>query len=221
MSRPASPVQTEDLSYTLYSERFGEHYHSIFGARSESMHVFIEAGLRSWLTAHQPRDKDCAVSVLEIGFGTGLNAWLTAMEAQRTNTHIIYEGIELFPVDPLMAQVLYPTPTFKALHFALWEEMITIDQYFSVYKRNADILTCSFSGAYDLVYFDAFSPNVQPELWSEEVFTRIFSAMTPGGILTTYCAKGDVRRAMQRSGFSVEKIPGPKGKREMVRAYKR
>jgi tRNA U34 5-methylaminomethyl-2-thiouridine-forming methyltransferase MnmC len=211
------PVQTEDLSYTLFSEQFGEHYHSLFGARNESIHVFIEAGFRFWQSkisepAHRP------VSVLEIGFGTGFNAWLTAIEAEQTRTPVLYETIEQFPIDTELARSLYPDPQFLSLHEAVWEQPVSISPYFTLHKRTADLLRCSFSRAYDVVFFDAFSPNVQPELWTEEVFLRIATVMSPGAILTTYCAKGEVRRTIQRAGLHPERIPGPRGKREMLRA---
>lgn len=225
----SQPVQTEDLSYTLFSESYGEHYHSTFGARTESMHVFIEAGLRHSQFAIRNsqfsiRNSESAirdsVSILEIGFGTGLNAWLTALEAEQTLTPILYEGIELFPITPEQARALSEDALFLALHEAPWEQTTAITPHFSLLKRQTNLLECPFNGTYDIVFFDAFSPNVQPELWQEDIFSRLFASMNPGGILTTYCAKGEVRRTLQRVGFTTERIPGPKGKREMLRATK-
>lgn len=250
-------VATGDGSFTLYSERYGEHYHSTFGARNESVHVFIEAGLHYWLqdrmfrhvVPHQSfgvsRNRDGVsqnrhdvplkgdastdssiggqlpehpVRVLEVGFGTGLNAWLTALEAERQGVHIEYEAIELFPLGIRQVRALNSDPLFGLLHEAPWDAETAISPYFTMHKRKVDLLTSSLPGPYDVVYFDAFSPKVQPELWEQAVFERIFTAMHSGGILTTYCAMGEVRRRMQRAGFTTEKIPGPVGKREMLRA---
>jgi tRNA U34 5-methylaminomethyl-2-thiouridine-forming methyltransferase MnmC len=225
-----APVATEDLSYTLYSEQFGEHYHSVFGARSEAMHVFIEAALRCALAnrmpanisaqANAPTAAPGGLSVLEVGFGTGLNAWLTALEAERSGCLIAYETLELFPLEPSQVEQLYQVPLFLSIHKAPWEHPARITPHFELTKRQVDFLSCPLGGPYDVVYFDAFSPNVQPQMWSGELFGKLYRAMVPGGVLTTYCVKGDVRRAMQQAGFITEKIPGPKGKREILRAHK-
>jgi len=208
-----SVTATEDGSKTIYSEHFGEHYHSKFGAVSESQHVFINAG---YLFADVN-----PVSVLEISFGTGLNAWLTLQQANKLKRHTHYETIELYPIDEATVHELSDDGVFRTLHTAPWEQPIEISPWFVLYKRKNDLLQIVFPGKYDIVYFDAFSPTVQPEMWSRDVFANIYEAMNANAILTTYCVRGEVRRTMQSAGFSVERLPGPTGgKREMLRARK-
>ena len=204
---------TADGSKTIYSERFGEHYHSMFGAANESKHVFIEAGYLA--TAVHP------VSVLEVGFGTGLNAWLTLQRADKLQRRTHYETIELYPIDDATVCKLSDDAVFRSLHAAPWEQPVEITPWFVLHKRKSDLLQSVFSIKYDVVYFDAFSPAVQPEMWCIDIFTRLHTAMNRGAILTTYCAKGSVRRDMQSAGFDVERLPGPTGKREILRARKR
>jgi tRNA U34 5-methylaminomethyl-2-thiouridine-forming methyltransferase MnmC len=181
--------------------------------------VFINAGLK-----HVSKK---SVSVLEVGFGTGLNALLTCLEAQKGGRYVDYTAIELYPLEDLILEELAynispsgNSSIFRSLHASAWEERVAISPGFFLTKINADLITSRIGDNYDLVYFDAFSPAVQPELWSEVVFQKIYSAMTDGGILTTYCAKGSVRRAMQKAGFIVERLPGPPPKREMLRGEK-
>ena len=206
-------ITTLDGSKTLYSDRFGEHYHSTFGAASESIHVFIEAGYLS--TTVDP------VSVLETGFGTGLNAWLSLQQASMLRRKTYYEAIELYPIDELTVCELSDNDVFRNLHTAPWEQPVEITPCFVLHKRKSDLLKTVFTRKFDVVYFDAFSPAVQPEMWSRDIFTGLHEAMNPGAVLTTYCAKGEVRRTMQSVGFAVERLPGPAGKREMLRARKR
>ena len=205
-------VLTADGSKTIYSGRFGEHYHSTFGAASESNHVFIEAGYLA--AAVNP------ASALEAGFGTGLNAWLTLQQAEKLRRHTIYEALELYPIDETAASELSDNDIFRKLHSAAWEQPIEITPYFVLHKRKSDLLQTKFTGKFDVVYFDAFSPAVQPEMWNSDIFANLYSAMNINGILTTYCAKGEVRRTMQSVGFAVERLPGYAGKREMLRAKK-
>ena len=205
-----SIIQTADGSKTIYSEQFGEHYHSTFGAASESKHIFIEAGYLA-ATVHP-------VSVLEIGFGTGLNARLTLQQADQLRRYTRYEAIERYPVDNATVRELSADDLFRNLHGAIWEYPVEITSNFVLHKRNCNLLQTVFTGKYDVVYFDAFSPAVQPEMWRRDIFARLFAAMNPGAILTTYCAKGIVRRTLQSVGFVVERLPGPAGKREMLRA---
>ncbi len=205
-------VQTEDGSMTLYSERFGEHYHSLYGATSESNHVFIEA---AYLSIHID-----PVSVLEIGFGTGLNAFLTAMQAETNQRFTHYEAIELYPVDFHTISSLSKNELFLRFHTEPWEKDIAMTSYFTLHKRKIDLLETAFTRGVDIIYFDAFSPAVQPEMWSNDVFSKLYDAMNPGAVLTTYCAKGEVRRTMQKVGYTVERLSGPKGKREMLRGRK-
>lgn len=210
---------TTDGSKTLYSENFKETYHSVNGAVTESMHVFINAGFRVC--------KQNPVHIFEVGFGTGLNAFLTLIEAQKQCIEVDYHSIELFPLDEKVYDNLgYHTflaaniTEFKAMHKAAWDSKTEILQGFQLTKIKEDLLKYPFAQCYDLVYFDAFSPATQPELWNEEVFVNLFNHLNSGGILTTYCAKGSVRRTLQKAGFVTERLPGPPGKREMLRAMK-
>ena len=207
-----SILSTADGSNTLYSEQFGEHYHSTFGAVNESNHVFIEAGYLA--TTVEP------VSVLEIGLGTGLNAWLTLQQADKLHRHTCYEAIERYPIDEATVHELSDDAVFRNLHTAPWEQPVEITPEFVLHKRKSDLLQTTFSRKFDVIYFDAFSPAVQPEMWNRDIFARLHAAMNPGAILTTYCAKGEVRRTMQSVGFSVERLPGPVGKREILRTRK-
>jgi tRNA U34 5-methylaminomethyl-2-thiouridine-forming methyltransferase MnmC len=186
------------------------------------MHVFIEAGLR-----YKIKSTEGALSILEMGFGTGLNALLTLLEQQ--DREIWYESLEAYPLPVEMAMQLnyaelLPQET-AAAHFdkiqqAAWNEAVAISPAFHLFKRVQKLESFTPDRTYDLVYFDAFAPTAQPALWSESVFKKLFDSLRTGGILVTYCSKGNVRRAMQAAGFSVEKIAGPPGKREMVRAHK-
>jgi len=209
---PFSIIPTADGSKTIYSERFGEHYHSTFGAAGESNHVFIEAGYLA-APVHP-------VSVLEAGFGTGLNAWLTLRQAGKLRRQTYYEAIELYPIEEVTVNELSNDEYFRILHTAIWEQPVEITPWFVLHKRKSDLLQTAFSRKYDVVYFDAFSPAVQPEMWTIDIFSRLYAAMNHGAILTTYCAKGYVRRNMQSAGFEVERLPGPAGKREILRARK-
>ncbi len=200
-------------------------YHSVHGAVQESKHVFIEAGLlASEVFAHT------GVHVmLEVGFGTGLNALLTLAEADKHKNRIYYTAIEPFPLDEEQAlqlnycgqPELQPYQTkFEKMHQCGWEEMVEISWYFRLTKTKKSLFDLPPDSLFFLVYFDAFAPAAQPELWTKEVFEKLYATLLPGGILVTYCSKGDVRRAMQVAGFVIEKIPGPAGKREMIRARK-
>ena len=209
---PFPIVPTSDGSKTLYSERFGEHYHSTFGAAGESNHVFIEAG---YLAASAD-----PVSVLEAGFGTGLNAWLTLQQAGKQHRQTYYEAIELYPVDQCTADEISDDDVFRSLHVAPWEEPVQITPYFVLHKRRSDLLQTAFTRNFDVVYFDAFSPAVQPEMWSCDIFACLYAAMNLEAVLTTYCAKGEVRRTLKSVGFTVERLAGAAGKREMLRGRK-
>ena len=207
-----SIVITADGSKTLFCSRLGEHYHSLFGAENESNHVFVNAGF-------QAVGGD-TLSILETGFGTGLNAWLTLQQAVKMFRSVYYEAIELYPVENEIASNLNDNNLFRSLHASQWEKPVEIVPGFVLHKRKSDLLDTYFTKKFDLVYFDAFSPAVQPELWDISIFTRIFEAMNPNAVLTTYCAKGEVRRTMQKVGFTVERLNGPYGKREILRAKK-
>lgn len=214
-------VHTEDDSTTIYFPEFDEHYHSVHGAMQESKHVFIESGWK------KVAEKKKEISILEIGLGTGLNAFLVMLESLGDGSlKIFYEALEKFPVDLSdVLQLNYADDEnikyFLALHESKWnEENFLLDNF--TLKKNKIALEDFIpkENIYDLIFFDAFSPEKQPELWTEEIFRKMFSSMKPGGILVTYCAKGQVRRNMIAAGFSVERLAGPPGKREMLRAGK-
>ena len=214
--------QTEDGIPTLYLPRMDEHYHSIKGALAEARHVYIDSALRA--------SGKKEINVLEIGFGTGLNTFLTFLESQEKGLRINYTTFELYPLSPDITEKLnYPAliapsseSIFALLHQCEWNQKIAISPLFSLYKRHADLTRTSLEGIYDVVYFDAFAPEKQPEMWDEKIFREIFSHLSAGGILSTYCAKGEIRRRLQSVGFTVERLPGPpNGKREILRASKR
>ena len=213
--------QTGDGSGTLYSDTLQEAYHSLNGALQESKHVFIEAGLKAC------RQKD--LHIFEIGFGTGLNALLSWGEAKHSGRNILYTAVEAFPL-PLSVlselgyeslEPMLPNTAFSQLHEAEWGRPTALEpNCFALCKLEGDFSTLSIPLGIDLVYFDAFAPDKQPEMWEEHLFGRLFDALNANGMLVTYCAKGEVRRRLQRCGFHVERIPGPPGKREMLRARK-
>jgi len=212
-------VKTADGSDTLFVRELNEHYHSTFGAVQESKHIFIEAGL------HQC--EQTSINLFEIGFGTGLNAYLTALECSKTNQSILYISVEKYPLPvgiwtTLNYSEMIPEGNsllFKMIHEAKWNEIAKVTDHFSLLKLSVDLLHVNYPilPLFDLIYFDAFSPEKQPELWDTSVFTQIASHCEFKAILVTYCAKGVVRRSMIAAGFTVERIPGPPGKREILR----
>jgi tRNA U34 5-methylaminomethyl-2-thiouridine-forming methyltransferase MnmC len=210
---------TADGSKTVFSERFQESYHSVNGAVTESLHVFINAGLLEC--------EKGMLNIFEVGFGTGLNAYLTYIEAKKRDMQVTYHAVELYPLeDSVISSLDYPeilhadANIFSALHGAPWEETMMISKYFALKKMKSDLVTIELIDQYDLIYFDAFSPAQQPELWDEIIFTKLYRHLNIGGILTTYCAKGDVRRTLKKIGFIMERLPGPPGKHEMLRGKK-
>ncbi len=213
-------VKTDDGSMTLYVPALGEHYHSIYGAITESEHIFIRSGLRQCNAE--------SVRILEYGMGTGLNVLLTYQLACRTGQKIDYHAIEKYPVsseeikllDMNRAMGVGDQYIISKIHDGNWEEPVPLSDDFVLYKEHADFRQAQPEGLFDLVYFDAFAPDVQPGLWSADLFVRIFSYLSPGAILLTYSAKGTVRRSLRAAGFEVEKLPGPPGKREISRALK-
>ncbi|MFT7627287.1 MAG: tRNA U34 5-methylaminomethyl-2-thiouridine-forming methyltransferase MnmC [Ulvibacter sp.] len=216
-------LTTGDGSLTIHLPEWNEQYHSKHGAIAEAVHVFIKTGLTHWISEND----SCEVSVLEIGFGTGLNAFLTSLEAAKKNLQINYSGIEAYPVSETeIDQLNYASlldvsqRDFLKLHKACWESPSEINQNFILTKRKQLFSEIKDIEHYNIVYFDAFGARVQPELWTESIFELMFKALKPGGVLVTYSAKGSVRRAMQAVGFLVERMPGPPGKREMLRATK-
>lgn len=213
--------RTADGSYTLYVPELDEHYHSVKGALTESQHIFMEMGLKH-SPAPEPR-------ILEIGLGTGLNAFLTLIAAEEMQRKVHYTGIERYPLaEETLRQLDYPgiigkkhEEDYYAIHQAPWEKETNLSPWFTLHKIEGDFTRHTFQKGYDIIYFDAFAPEKQPEMWEQALFNTLYNVLNEGGILTTYCAKGVVRRMLQTAGFTVERLPGPPGgKREILRATK-
>lgn len=217
-------ILTEDGSYTLYNADVNEHFHSIHGAVGESVHIFIKAGLQH--VANSLKE----INLLEIGFGTGLNALLTLIESNRSNLSVNYTAIEPNPLpEEVVKQLGYAIHlgfaelenVFLKLHDSFKEEAFTGNDKFKfkgiIGKFQEVELNVS---KFDLVYFDAFSPETEPTLWTEDIFIRLHSLMNTGGILVTYCCKGSVRRLLEACNFETERLPGPPGKHQILRATK-
>jgi tRNA U34 5-methylaminomethyl-2-thiouridine-forming methyltransferase MnmC len=210
--------QTKDLSPTLYSEEFQQAYHSIHGAISESLHVFIHYGLAE--IAKSKKD----ISIFEMGYGTGLNAALTWQYALNNQLQINYHSIEKYPVEAqlyeqFITQDLELNQLISQLNQARWGISHSLE-CFQFQKIIGDIAVNNLEHQFDLIYYDAFSPNAQPELWTEDMFKTMYECLNSNGILVTYCAKGQVKRNLKAAEFKVESPPGPVGKREMTRARK-
>jgi tRNA U34 5-methylaminomethyl-2-thiouridine-forming methyltransferase MnmC len=213
-------IKTNDGSTTIHLPDWNESYHSKHGAIQEAYHVFIKNGLS--LFEGKP------ISILEIGFGTGLNAFITFIEATKNNQAIDYVGIEAYPIAIEEAmQMNYAeqmeesyNPIFEQIHNSVWSEKVQITNNFSVTKRQQFFQDIDDTAVFDLIYFDAFGFRVQPELWSEEIFQKMYDALKPNGVLVTYACRTSIKNAMLVAGFSVEKLPGAPGKREMLRATK-
>ncbi len=213
--------KTADGSPTLYREDIDEHYHSVKGALAESRHVYLETGWRK--SAETAR----RVRVFEVGFGSGLNAAITASAALDSKTATDYYAVELYPLPKDTIDIVANgiekeyREVFENVNDAPWEIATEINPYFYILKLKADLLTIELPSDLDVVYFDAFAPEKQPEMWDEAVFRKLYNAMKPGAILTTYCAKGSIRRLLQQIGFVTERLSGPLGgKREILRANK-
>lgn len=214
-------IESADGSHTLYNCEINEHYHSVHGAEQESNHVFFDMGLSKCL-----KDK---IEIFEVGFGTGLNAYMSAMYAMQNHKKIIYTTIEAFPVPCHITEKLnYGTTKqekslFNKISNCSWNTPIVINEYFTLIKMHADFikLNLTLNNEIDLIFFDAFSPDVQPEMWEQNIFDYLYEHTSNNGIITTYCAKGIVRRRMKAAGFEVERLPGPPGKREMLRGTKK
>lgn len=216
---------TADGSHTIAIHDMQVTYHSRHGAIQESMHVFLKAGLE--VVSPLP-----VIKILEMGFGTGLNALLTLQYAIQHNQPVYYQSFELYPLTPAEAATLnYANQLpeneadynklFEVMHGSSWNTDMVIHPLFTLHKTNQSLHDLPLSPAVenvDLIYYDAFAPAAQPDLWTAEMFTKLFHTLKPGGKLVTYCSKSIVRKAMQEAGFAVEKVPGPPGKREMLRA---
>lgn len=218
-------IITADGSTSIHLPDLDEQYHSKHGAIQEAYHVFIHNGLDHFVEVNS--NSNLNISILEIGFGTGLNAFITLLEAEKRQIEINYTGVEAYPV--LMEEINQLNYSdqlnqkdllFKKLHKVSWNKMHNITSYFKLEKKKLLFHEINETNAYAIIYFDAFGARVQPDLWTESVFKNMFLALKPNGVLVTYSAKGSVRRAMEAVGFTVERLPGPPGKREMLRALK-
>jgi tRNA U34 5-methylaminomethyl-2-thiouridine-forming methyltransferase MnmC len=227
-------ITTEDGSHSLYVEELNERYHSIHGAIQESKHVFIEAGLKQIASVRNFKEKKNEIAILEIGLGTGLNALLTMIENQQQKLAIDYTALEAYPVSADLIMALNYTDLlisstnsktmlqqfFDGIHLSEWGPTTEISEKFKLNKIKNTLQQVQFQSKFNLVYFDAFGPSVQPEMWTDEVFSKIRNAMAENGILVTYCAKGSVKRILKNIGFEIQSLQGPPGKREMIRAIK-
>lgn len=213
-------IKTGDGSHTIYVPDLDEHYHSIHGAIQESTYIFIKNGFEVC--------KADPLNIFEVGFGTGLNALLTAIRSIPGNKEVNYTAVEKYPLDKKIINSLnYNDYTgensgniFHLIHSASWNIKVNICKNFNLEKIETDFTASSPSGRYDLIYFDAFGPDKQPEMWTREIFNRIAAITNKRGILVTYSAKGEVKRNLRACGFDVTLLPGPPGKRQMISAVK-
>lgn len=212
-------ITTNDGSSSLFVPELNETYHSIHGAIQEAQHVFIKKGLEA-------KQKNTPLRILEVGFGTGLNCVLTLQKSNAENLSIHYTGLEkhLLTPDEIKAmnygQELKLKDEIALIHASPWEKEVRLSENFTLLKQQFDLLKDKLQGKFDLVYFDAFAPNKQPEMWSEDVFRNLFEYMNDNALLVTYCCQGQVKRTMKTVGFDVKKTDGPPGKREMLTAKK-
>ncbi len=220
-------IETSDGSHSLYVQELGERYHSIHGAVQESKHVFIQSGLKQFV----PQTSEATpLNILEIGLGTGLNALLSIIESEESNIKIHYAAIEAFPLEKALTEQLNYVELlnahehkelFERIHSVEWDKPLHLTDKFEFHKMHTTLERAVFASKFHVVYFDAFGPRVQPEMWTVELFVKLFDAMVLNSCLVTYCAQGEVKRTLKKIGFAVESIQGPPGKREMVRAWKR
>jgi len=218
-------ITTSDGSRTIHFPELNEHYHSKHGAINEAKHVFLKQGFHHILSLFPVEE----LSIVEIGFGTGLNALLTYIDALQKNQLVQYTGVEAYPVSleevkglnyvDVLGEVQYQD-IFDQMHSIAWDIPSLIAPAFTLTKRQQLFSDISDKEAFHLIYFDAFGARVQPELWTVTIFQKMYTALKENGVLVTYSAKGSVRRAMQEVGFTVERLPGPPGKREMLRGTK-
>jgi tRNA U34 5-methylaminomethyl-2-thiouridine-forming methyltransferase MnmC len=214
-------LHTHDGSTTIHIEEWDECYHSKFGAIQEAQHVFIKNGLSLF--------KDQSISILEIGFGTGLNAFITFLESKKLGLQVDYVGIEAYPITQSeIKEMNYVSElkaesdeaVFETMHSCPWEEKINLKINFYLTKKKQFFHEIEYVEQFNLIYFDAFGYRVQPELWTFEIFKLMFKALKKNGVLVTYAARSIIKKNMQEAGFTVEKLQGPPGKREMFRATK-
>lgn len=214
---------SSDGSFTLYTDKYDAHYHSIYGALEESIHVFISAGL-----FHKLRQGHSHINIFEMGFGTGLNAYLTFLESKRFNLTIDYQTVESDPLDlHTVANFNYhkllnqnDDSSFLSMHKLPWNTETQLSPQFSINKIQEKIEDLTFNKSFDLIYYDAFAPSCQPHLWQEHIHQKLFNSLNPGGCLVTYCTQGAFKRLLKTIGYKNEILNGPAKKREMLRAVK-
>ncbi|EKB50086.1 tRNA (5-methylaminomethyl-2-thiouridine)(34)-methyltransferase MnmD [Cecembia lonarensis] len=225
MSREVKIITTEDGSHSLFVPELNETYHSFHGAYRESVHVFMLYGLEAW-AARNP--SQFPIRIFEVGFGTGLNAWLSLVWAEQYKVPLLYHSIEPFPLEKEVygqlnytevdTSIYHYAPYFHMLHEAPWNEGAIVSEYFNM-KKDKTTLEESVLYPADVVFFDAFAPSKQPELWTKESLDKVVDAMNPGAVFVTYCAQGQLKRNLKELGLEVETLPGPPGKKEMTRAW--
>ena len=220
-------IETRDGSSSLLIPEMNETYHSTHGAITESEYVFLKMGLHHYIEQH-PKQK--IINILEIGFGTGLNAWLTAWSVINLDIEIRFTSIEKFPLaQALVEQLNYKDKKesekakelFDHMHKGSWGECFHVSDNFEMEKIETDIFEYSPElSSFDLIYFDAFAPSKQPEMWSQEVLKKMYDVLKPEGVFVTYCAQGQFKRDLKAVGFQTEELDGPPGKKEMTRGTK-
>lgn len=219
---PIKIITTEDGSHSLFDEELNETYHSTRGARGESEHVFIREGLEHWLIKNESDE----IKILEIGLGTGLNAFLTAQFAKDHKQKIHFTSLEPFPIEKEIYRNLNFHQTeeerrlLQKLHSCEWNQSINLYQDIGFFKTKSKLEEFESDELYDIIYFDAFAPSKQPEVWSLKNIEKCFDLLAKGGVLTTYCAQGQFKRNLKEVGFEMETLPGAMGKKEMVRGLK-
>lgn len=215
---------SNDGCHTLRSTEFNTTYHSIHGTVDEASTVFIVAGLK-FLTAKGLT----SLEIFEMGFGSGFNALMALLFSEENSIPIRYTGIEAYPVSKEIYEELNYTkllrkphckPLFLSMHACEWGKNINLNENFTLFKINERIENINLEQIYDIVFYDAFAPSCQPVLWEEPAMKKMYDILIPGGVLVTYCAKGEFKRVLKRVGFLVESLPGPTGKREITRAIK-
>lgn len=226
MNKDAKIIVTEDGSHSVYLPEINESYHSSHGAYRESIHIFLLYGLEAWFARNRGK---LPVRIFEVGFGTGLNAWLTLIWAEQNQVPVLYHTIEPFPLEKeIYSQLNYIeidetlthyNPQFQRLHTMEWNTGKPLTEYFNIKKETVkleDVLLYST----DIVYFDAFSPKKQPELWDKDLLAKVVASMNPNGVFVTYCAAAKLKKNLQELGLSLDEVPGPPGKKEMTRGWK-
>jgi len=214
-------IKTSDGSDTIYVPDLNEHYHSVHGAVQESIHIFIRSGFEYC--------KADPVNIFEVGFGTGLNVLLTAISSLKDERKVNYTTIEKYPLDDSIINSLnhqnfageMGKEIYQSIHSAPWNGKENICKNFYLTKINGDFTIIPLTGKYNLIYFDAFGPDKQPEMWTIEMFIKITNIIDKNGLFVTYSAKGDVKRNLRSCGFEVTLLPGPPGKRQIIRAVKK